>query len=166
MTAVKTSPIESARSVWAQAEKSLNLPFCLMNPGGAQFCPTELPCFLPLLTQRPPIGIFLDVVLKKCTEIFDHRQGCCIFRYSFCVAVRSSGKAMLLPVFFEPKKSRISNAINMQKHFLANLSPLEVKSWSRAPGSLFTSTFDAGKCLDVGQNDQIKFSTSQFKAVI
>lgn len=27
-----------------------------MNPGGAQFCPTELPCFLPVLTQRPPIS--------------------------------------------------------------------------------------------------------------
>lgn len=27
-----------------------------MNPGGAQFCPTELPCFLPLLTESPPIS--------------------------------------------------------------------------------------------------------------
>ena len=56
MTAVKTSLIESACSVWAQAEKFSNLPFCLMNPGGAQFCSTKLPCFLPLRTESPPIS--------------------------------------------------------------------------------------------------------------
>ena len=45
-----------------------------MNPGGAQFCPTELPCFLPLLTRRPPISqLSVTIMPDKVHQMVEQR---------------------------------------------------------------------------------------------
>ena len=138
MTAVKTSLIESDCSVCAQAEKSFNLPFCLMNQGGAQYCSTELPCFLPLRTECPPISQS-SVKIKK--DKAHHESLLCEERCTYFNLVMTIEKQVLVE-WFRPCSRRFVFSFPIGNHRIRSCP---------------TWTFKTGKDLDWRAKRQTKF---------